>query len=578
MSLRLLFSLVSLGCCLFSTASCSPPPPATPAAKSGEAAQRYVPLLKDPDALVRKRAAVALKRMGAKAKSAVPALEEALADTDAEVRAAVAAALEAIDPTTHRAEEKPVSPPATKPKAPEEPAKSPPPPRGSKPGEVGSYFLGPRSSPSILMQRKNDRDTWHRLKANDRVSANDRLVSLPGYASEVHLDSGVHLLLRGHVREFSLFSDMDYLQESAIVLHKNKDVHADLTLQTGRLYLSNHKKDGPAVVRLRFEKEAWDVTLNEPDTEVVVDLLKRYSGNVDYMKGEAPVVTLHLFVLKGKAGLAAEHQHYLDLSAPPGAAYFVWDNKRGGLRGPFKQAQAPAFFAKVLPVDPKKQPGAEKMEQALKSISQRMLPSTDPTTALKEVMQKNDFMQHQLAIYCLGALDEMDELLEVLGDTDPVHAPDRDTAIFTLRRWLGRDAGNGPKLFDLKTSKPGPLLSRQKYTHSEAERIFVLLHDFSEDEILAVETYEQLARDLVSNKVAIAELARWHLYRLGRLQSVSLPSLEPNKFNAAFPRDLRAAAFQEVRAKIDKGELPVRTPLDKPNESTRRNQPLPGKR
>ncbi|HEY7308615.1 MAG TPA: hypothetical protein VH643_04545, partial [Gemmataceae bacterium] len=542
-----------------------------------------------------KRAAVALKRMGAKAKSAVPALEEALADTDAEVRAAVAAALEAIDPTTHRAEEKPVSPPPAKPKATEEPVKSPPPPRSSKPGEVGGYFLGPRSSPSILMQRKNDRDAWHRLKANDRVSANDRLVSLPSYASEVHLDSGVRLLLRGHVREFSLFSDMDYLQESAVVLHKSKDVDADLTLQTGRLYLSNHKKDGPAVVRLRFEKgllraqpgktdsqpapkadeeqnrpatsgqddskEVWDVTLSEPDTEVVVDLLKRYSGNVDYMKGEAPVVTLHLFVLKGKAGLAAEYQHYPDLSAPPGQAYFVWDNKRGGLRGPFKQAQVPSFFAKVLPVDAKKQPYAEKMEQALTSLSRQMLPSTEPTTVLKQVLQKTDFMQHQLAIYCLGAMDEVEELLEVLGDTDPVHAPDRDTAIFTLRRWLGRDAGNGAKLFDPKESKAGPLLSQQKYTKDEAERIFVLLHDFSEDEILAVETYEYLARDLISNKVAIAELARWHLYRLARLQGVSLPGLEPNKFNAAFPSDVRAVAFQEVRNKIEKGELPVRAPL-----------------
>jgi hypothetical protein len=385
-------------------------------------------------------------------------------------------------------------------------------------------------------------------------------VSLPGYVSEVQLDSGVHLLLRGHVREFSLFRDMDYLQESALGLHKNKDVDADLTLQTGRLYLSNHKKDGPVVVRLRFDKKVWDVTLSEPGTEVVVDLLKRYRGDVDYAKGEGPVVTLHLFVLQGKAGLAAGDHHYPDLSAPPGPAYFVWDNTRG-LRGPIKQDKAPPFFAKVLPVDPKNQE-AEKMDLALKTLSQRMLPPKDPTVVLEEVLQKsNDPMQHKLAIYCLGALENVAELLDVLGDTDPVHAPDRDTAIFTLRRWLGRDAGNGLKLFDPK-NKTGLLLTRQKYRNHEAERIFVLLHDFSEDEIFAAETYEWLARDLLSDKVAIAELARWHLYRLARLQGVSLPSLE--KFNAAFPRDVREGAFREVRDKIEKGQLPVRAPLAKP--------------
>lgn len=428
--------------------------------------------------------------------------------------------------------------------------------------EAGTYFFGPRSPLGSLMQRQNnEKDNWHRLKANDRVSTTDRLVSLPGYSSEVYLDSGVRLLLRGHVREFSLFPDMNYLQESAIVLHKNRDVAADLTLETGRLYLSNHKNEGPAVVRLRFDKQVWDVTLKEKGTEVVVDLLKRYRGDVDYMKGEEPVATLHLFVLQGKAGLAAEDRHYPDLSAPPGAAYFIWENKRGGLRGPFKQDKIPNFFSRVLPVDPKNQ-DAEKMDLALKSLSQRMQPPKDPTVVLQEVLQKNEPMQHRLAIYCLGALDEVSGLLDVLGDTDPVHAPDRDTAIFTLRRWLGRDAGNGVKLFDPKTMK-SQLLSQQKYKPHEAERIFVLLHDFSEDEIFAVETYELLAGDLISDKVALAELARWHLYRLTRLQGMTLPSVD--KFNAAFPRDIREIAFREVRDKIEKNELPVRGPAQGKN-------------
>jgi hypothetical protein len=552
--------------------SSSPAAPADPPAAPDETVPRYVPLLKDPDALVRKRAAVALKRMGAKAKSAVPALEEALADKDADVRAAVAAALDTIDPEPRPAAEKPAPrppeergrPPGENPvdsTSPSEPAKTPRTPSSSERAEVGSYYFGPKSPPSILVSRKTGDEPWRRLKPGARVSAGDKLVSLPGYVSEVRLDSGVYLLLRGHVQEFSLFPDMSYLQESTVVLHKSKDTDADLTLQCGRLYISNHKDKGVAVVHLRFEKEAWTLTL-QSGAEMVLDLLKRYRGDVDYLKGEPPVATLHLLVLRGKAGLSAGQQHFPDLSAPPGPAYFQWSNKRAGLRGPIKQESVPIFFSLVLPIDPNKNPDAEKMDVALKQLSQHMLVEKAPSVVLEEVLQKGtDLMQHRLAIYCLGALDEISALLDVLGDTDITHARERETAIFTLRRWLGRDARNGLKLFDPKT-KTGILKEQKRYTPSEAERIFALLHDFSEEEIFAVETYDKLARDLVSPRVAIAELARWHLYRLAKIQGVSIPSLD--KFNAAAPRDVRQVAYTEVKDKIDKGELPVQAAPIKP--------------
>jgi Skp family chaperone for outer membrane proteins len=57
----------------------------------------FVKALQDDNALVRKRAALALERLGPKARAATAALEKALMDDDADVRAAAAAALERMD-------------------------------------------------------------------------------------------------------------------------------------------------------------------------------------------------------------------------------------------------------------------------------------------------------------------------------------------------------------------------------------------------------------------------------------------------------------------------------------------------
>ena len=552
---RLLFPVVAVSLCL-ATSSASPRAD-TPAA-TDEAVQRYVPLLKDSDPLVRKRAALALKRLGTKAKSAIAALEDALTDKDAEVRTAVAAALEAIDPTGQPVREISV-PPIRRTTEPPPAAPLDAKPLTGRPASegrlpLGRYYQGAKRPPSILVARTTGEDHWRRLQPGTVVFTGDRLVSLPGYASEIRLENGLRLLLRGHLREFSLFPEMDYLQECAILLHPGEGVDTDLTLERGRLFLSNHG-DKVRQVRLRFAGQVWGLTL-QPEAEVVLDLLKRYRGDVQYREGEEPVATLHLMVLRGNAGLAAERRQYPELSAPPGPAYFTWDNKGGGLRGPVKVEKVPPFFGKILPVDPANREG-EKMDLALQQLSKRMVADREPAVVLQEVLQNNDLPQHMLAIYCLGALDDVKTLLAILADPDPIHAPDRDTAIFTLRRWLGRDARRGLLLFD-EQHQTGLLLADNKYTPREAQTIFTLLHDFSEEERGNPETYELLANRLLSDKVAIAELARWHLWRLSRASGVKLPSLY--EFNAAVPRDAaqRQNAAREVKQKIREGILPPR--------------------
>jgi Skp family chaperone for outer membrane proteins len=66
-------------------------------AAGDDATAGLVKALQDDNPLVRKRAAIALERLGLQARPAVPALENALKDQDTAVRAAVAEALEHID-------------------------------------------------------------------------------------------------------------------------------------------------------------------------------------------------------------------------------------------------------------------------------------------------------------------------------------------------------------------------------------------------------------------------------------------------------------------------------------------------
>src|SRR5262249_20640948 len=157
----------------------------------------------DDNPQVRKRVAVALGRLGSKARSAIPALEKALRDSDKGVRDAVAAALDNIDPTGKLPEEK--KPDNRKPDVPA--------PQIER-REMGKLEPGTPAMPSALLSRPQDKEQWSWVASGSAVFTGDRLVSLPGYRSEVKLDNGVRLTLWGNV-----FDQLTLpLLESAVVL------------------------------------------------------------------------------------------------------------------------------------------------------------------------------------------------------------------------------------------------------------------------------------------------------------------------------------------------------------------------
>ncbi len=465
----------------------------------------------------------------------------------------------------------PPNPPTNPPMNPPAPPDANPPPdeRPQPPSKVravvGSYEVPPRAESSILVQRQAGQAGWMRLApGKSEVSSTDDLVSLPGYNSELALgkDHGVHLLMHGHVPQFTVHPIMEFLMESAVRLHQPAPgFDADLTLDRGRIFLSSRRANGPVKVRLRFAGEVWDLTLLDPDTEVGVDLIQAYLGDVNYLD-EAPFRSLDLFVFSGRIGAKIDDREYSNL---PTRAHFLWDNKGPGAVAPQSVSAkdwplVQTIWSKTPP------PGATQAERAditqmiaaLDSLS-KLMTNKSVEDALQEARGSTDNpMLRLLAVYSFGAIDAVDRVLDVLCTHEAeAEAPDRYAAVATLRRWIGRDKANGLLLYN-EAKQNGLLIDGQHLHHPEAKTVFELLHDFPTKVLDQPATLEKLVSKLLSllrdPRLPIRELAYWHLRRLPG--GATAP-----EYNAGWGEDQRNSAVDQWRKKlIDDGRLPKTPP------------------
>ena len=272
--------------------------------------------------------------------------------------------------------------------------------------EIGRYFNPVGSAPNVLVSRPAAGGAWQRLSSNGKIMSTDRVVSLPGYHSEVRLDKGVHLILWGNEPEMVPFP----LLESAAVLHvPAKGFDADITCDRGAFLISNHKENGPAVVRLRLQEEVWDLTL-EPQTEIGLTLWGRYTG--PYKNGEIPNIEVFLFVLSGRATVNLHKVEYRDLRGKPEPIMLYWDNKGNGIQAP---APVRDPLAKELLNIWAKPPATETVNQVqvgLNELSMRLGGTKAVSVALAEVLQSfgtDPFRHLLLAVRCLGAIDAVPE-------------------------------------------------------------------------------------------------------------------------------------------------------------------------
>jgi hypothetical protein len=447
-------------------------------------------------------------------------------------------------------------------KEPEKTVERVPPPTKDRVG-LASYRGGGGDWPTVLAVKEAGKDSFTQVPLNARVSSSDTLVTLPGFVSYLETSSGVGVLMRGYVPEFAMTQMMAFQMESAVILHTSETFDLDLTLLRGRIFLSNRKERGPCKIRLRFATEVWDIVLSNPRDEILVDLARMWRPDINHRDGEEPFTSVTVALLQGEAEIRVDayHTYTIEVEAPKWA-WMSWNN--------FSKAQPPTKEATRNPSLTKNPPPREfiederrnkairSMELAVKNLGELLkTPGKSVAVALKETRASNDPVARQLAIYGLGAIDDVSEVVNALGDEDPTHGADRFAAFSTLQRWISRDNASGNKLFN-KKDNTGLLLDK-KYKPREAEKMHHLLYPPMAEDLGKQETYEALAAGLKHNKPAIAELCFLNLLFLA-------PTKMPPGFNAAAGYDERERYAAKIQEMIDKKQIPPQAPQMKEPE------------
>src|SRR5262245_51026529 len=155
----------------------------------------------------------------------------------------------------------------------------------ARPADAGPRAVVARNAgESASMLRRTSPDwPWQPVRAGSDLYSTDLFVS--GLAAAVEsLDRAVRLEVKGDIADRGPFPVL----ETAFVLNQPKDVDMDVTLDRGRITLTNQKKEGPAKVRVRVRDKSAEFTLKEPGASFAVEIYGRWPTGVPFKKDARP--------------------------------------------------------------------------------------------------------------------------------------------------------------------------------------------------------------------------------------------------------------------------------------------------
>ena len=386
-----------------------------------------------------------------------------------------------------------------------------------------------------LAARRSPDAPWQVVEQNQGVEAGDLLVG--GYGATLDSNNGsVRLVFMSDLEGRSPFP----VRECAVRFRSNPEVDVDFALERGRVNLLTRKAQGPATARVHVRDESWDLTLSEPGASVALELYGRWPRGVGFTKKpgpkDVPTADMIILVLKGHMDLKHKNLQYA-MAAPPGPSLIEWDSVNGQDATPHRLEKLPPWA----------EPGAEDTELVKSKLAaarrlRQLLATKSVEAALEELVNSEDPDDRRLAVFAMGALDDLKGLGKALREAK--HRDVWDNGVLALRHWTGRAPGQDQILYRR-------LIEVAQFSPVEAETVLQLLHSYGEDDLARPETYETLIAYLNHKQLAVRGLAYWHLSRL-------VPAGKEFGYNPLDPPEKRAAAIEKWKKLIPGGQMPPR--------------------
>ncbi len=355
---------------------------------------------------------------------------------------------------------------------------------------------------------------WLRvMPAMPGVRTAERLLALPGYKASVKLETGPVVELWGNLPDQVPIP----ILESSVTFHPPYDgFDADLTLHTGRIYLTTKKPTG-STIRVRCDQEIWDVTLPDDKADVVVEVTHRLVPGlmVDVDPSEKPLATIQLAVLRGAAKLKVRYKIVPDLLANDTV---FWSSKGVGFQGPKKLVPNQPFPAASILARTTPAPNeaiAKATLQTLADFAENLREPEACRVRLAELLAdaipaldetRTDLnkraVRPSIAVLGQAALGDLPALVESLGDETRPRV--RDAAVYGLVTLAATSPTALDELAKLFNDKA-------RLTPDQTKSLRRLLHGPTEAERTDPKALDQLIEYLNSPLLPVRELAYWVL-------------------------------------------------------------------
>lgn len=402
--------------------------------------------------------------------------------------------------------------------------------------EKKTQVIGRSLAPDgLLLRRPLGVQDWHVIKENEDLTGGPTILGLSGAVMESN-NKAVQLTFLGDNTGRSPYP----VRETAIILPtKRSSFDLDLTLERGRIDLTNRKDKGAARVRVLVLGQPWELTLDQPGTRIALEMFGRWPRGVPFNPNpgpkEGPNVNLLLLVIKGEVQVKHEGVQQV-LEAPPGRCLQHWDSHDGIDAAPLKLDELPDWATGKNPTEEHKQ------LLALREKIRKLVLAKTPVEVLEGLLKSDVPIEREFAVYGLAAMDDLPRLAEALRTAK--HEDIWENGVLALRHWIGRGPGQDQKLYH-------GLIEKRKYTPAQAETVLNLLHSFGEEELTHLETYQLLVAQLGNDELPIRGLAYWHLKRLADEKDVK--AIGYNPLAAKEDRDKAQAKWREI---LKLGKLP----------------------